>query len=144
MTTTITSPTTTPSVADVLAGRRSAILSRRQAPKAERVADPNDQAVTVYDNERAAMELCRDRALLKQIDHALDRVQAGEYGICVECENPIPAKRLAAAPEATRCVRCQEAVERGGQAEADSPAAGLDHPTRGQPSKHRSEMMEAV
>ena len=47
---------------------------------------------------------------LRQIQEALDRLQLGEYGICLSCEEPIPGKRLQALPWARFCVPCQEKV----------------------------------
>jgi DnaK suppressor protein len=42
------------------------------------------------------------------IDEALDRIHAGDYGMCLACGDPIPAKRLRAVPWARYCVPCQE------------------------------------
>jgi DnaK suppressor protein len=47
---------------------------------------------------------------LRQIQEALDRLQLGDYGICLSCEEPIPLKRLKALPWAKYCVPCQEKV----------------------------------
>lgn len=48
-----------------------------------------------------------------QIEHALQRITEGRYGFCEDCRAPIPAERLAARPEATRCVVCQRRHEQG-------------------------------
>ena len=45
------------------------------------------------------------------VEAALARLDSGEYGICVECERPIAAKRLAAVPWASQCVPCQEQLD---------------------------------
>ena len=42
---------------------------------------------------------------------ALERLEDGEYGICVECGEQIGLKRLAAVPWADRCVECQSQRE---------------------------------
>ena len=42
-----------------------------------------------------------------EIDAALSRVDAGTYGICESCGNPIPEPRLEVVPEATLCVGCK-------------------------------------
>lgn len=47
---------------------------------------------------------------LRQIQEALDRLELGEYGICLSCEAAIPAKRLRALPWAKYCVPCQERI----------------------------------
>jgi DnaK suppressor protein len=49
--------------------------------------------------------------MLKNITAALARLHAGDYGICRECEEEIPAKRLRALPFATTCLSCQESAE---------------------------------
>jgi DnaK suppressor protein len=46
-------------------------------------------------------------AELDAVSGALRRMQAGRYGLCVDCEEPIPYGRLAAEPWALRCVACQ-------------------------------------
>jgi DnaK suppressor protein len=54
-----------------------------------------------------------DYAQLQLIEAALDRLDSGDYGVCLSCEEPIPPKRLQAVPWARYCVGCQEAgVER--------------------------------
>jgi DnaK suppressor protein len=47
---------------------------------------------------------------LRQIQEALDRLQLGEFGICLSCEDPIAPKRLQALPWAKFCVTCQERI----------------------------------
>ncbi len=49
--------------------------------------------------------------LLQHIELALQRIEAGEYGICVRCEEPIAFARLQAQPAATLCIECQSASE---------------------------------
>jgi RNA polymerase-binding transcription factor DksA len=44
------------------------------------------------------------------IDAALDRIEAGTFGICVVCEETIPSARIAAAPAAIRCKDCASAA----------------------------------
>ncbi len=48
----------------------------------------------------------RRRARALQIAAALKRLDAGDYGYCVGCGEPIPAKRLAIDLTAARCVAC--------------------------------------
>lgn len=47
----------------------------------------------------------------EQADHARDRLAQGAYGICEDCGQRIGGERLAALPDATRCVGCQAAWE---------------------------------
>jgi DnaK suppressor protein len=48
------------------------------------------------------------RAGLLQAEHALEQLEAGTYGICENCGNPIGKLRLQARPRATLCMPCQE------------------------------------
>jgi DnaK suppressor protein len=49
---------------------------------------------------------------LKQIQQALNVMDAGDYGFCRKCDEPVGWRRLKARPEAAFCVRCQTAIER--------------------------------
>lgn len=44
--------------------------------------------------------------LLSKVDHALDRMAAGDYGICESCGTSIPIERLDVLPYSTLCVEC--------------------------------------
>lgn len=48
---------------------------------------------------------------LQRIEAALAALDAGTYGTCRECKEPIGLKRLEALPEAPFCVPCQESFE---------------------------------
>lgn len=52
--------------------------------------------------ELEARTLARHEALVE----ALRRLEAGTYGVCVSCREPIPYGRLLVMPEAARCVTC--------------------------------------
>lgn len=47
----------------------------------------------------------------KKIEHALERVANGSYGICEGCDAEIPAARLTAKPSVSLCLACQEQHE---------------------------------
>ena len=51
--------------------------------------------------------------VLAAIDVALERVDAGTYGICTACGRPIGDERLEAIPYATQCIDCRRKEERG-------------------------------
>jgi len=50
-----------------------------------------------------------------KLRNALDHLRDGDYGTCVECDEPIAAARLRAMPEVETCVRCQDRIERYGR-----------------------------
>lgn len=51
------------------------------------------------------------RLRLDQVRAARERLAAGDYGRCLECEEAIAAARLAARPEAALCLSCQSEQE---------------------------------
>ncbi len=75
--------------------------------KMGRVAE-EDQAQLSHDEFISLRLNSLDYVQLRMIEEALDRIEAGDYGICLGCEEPIPAKRLQAVPWAKYCVTCQQ------------------------------------
>ena len=53
----------------------------------------------------------RESAEIDAIDAALQRIEDGSYGRCVECGAEIATARLLAAPQAQRCIACQGEYE---------------------------------
>lgn len=77
--------------------------------KMGRVAE-EDQAQMSHDESVSLHLNSLDYVQLRLVEEALDRLHAGDYGICLACEEPIPAKRLQALPWARYCVSCQDEV----------------------------------
>lgn len=46
--------------------------------------------------------------MLNAVEAALERIDAGTYGICSNCDSEIPEARLEANPAATECLDCSE------------------------------------
>jgi DnaK suppressor protein len=84
-----------------------------------RVAE-EDQAQLSHDEFISLRLNSLDYVQLRMIEEALDRIEAGDYGVCLSCEEPIPAKRLEALPWAKFCVSCQQSL---GSMQDDSPSA---------------------
>ena len=85
----------------------------RRSPRREDlwIVQSNEQIEMVQlagQREFAARTLEREAKSLMQIGAALKRIDCGEFGICIECEEPISPKRLAAVPWAAYCLHCQE------------------------------------
>jgi len=94
-----------------------------------RVAE-DDQAQISHDEFVSLQLNGLDYAQLRLVEEALDRLDSGDYGTCLSCEERIPVKRLRVLPWARYCVKCQEGVGAGLEAawaaEDDGP-----HPLRG-------------
>lgn len=86
--------------------------ARRGEQRSEPFKDPYGAAATVHDEEIAAAVVDRRARELAEVSHALERMDAGGYGVCRDCGAPIPEARLRVLPFATRCVACQARAER--------------------------------
>lgn len=74
-------------------------------------ADQLDLAVTESDRDFTLRLADRERRLLRKIKHAMERMQAGEYGACTNCGSAITFPRLRARPVATLCIDCKTEAE---------------------------------
>ena len=86
------------------ADRRPVELDQTRQGRLSRMDALQGQALAAATERRRGVELAR-------IEAALERIEAGEYGDCAGCGEPIPAKRLAFDPAAPTCVDC---ASRGG------------------------------
>jgi DnaK suppressor protein len=75
-------------------------------------ADANDRASSETDQSLELRTRDRMRKLIKKINQALDRIEAGTYGYCEETGEPIGLARLEARPVATLSIEAQERHER--------------------------------
>jgi RNA polymerase-binding protein DksA len=83
-------------------------VARQTESSAERSPDPgNAEAGSMkfeYEKELSMQQNSID--LLRKVEHALDRVEKGSYGVCEVCGESIPVARLEALPYASLCVDC--------------------------------------
>lgn len=97
---------------DALLSRLDAADDAVRADRADATADDeHDPEGSTLSGEWQRIEALR-RSLGEEraeVAAALERVDAGTYGICVVCGRPIPAARLEARPMATMCVACAAA-----------------------------------
>ena len=75
--------------------------------------DIADKASSSYAKEFLYSLSNTERSILEEIGEAIARIDEGDYGVCVECENKISKKRLDAVPWARHCVPCKELIEQG-------------------------------
>jgi DnaK suppressor protein len=78
----------------------------------EKAADALDEVQQMGERELAIRNLDRDSKMSHQIRRALKRIENGTYGVCLNCDEEILPKRLAAVPWANFCIKCQEKVDR--------------------------------
>ncbi len=74
--------------------------------------DQADAGTKTFEREQE-LSIANNRLdLLTQMERAIERIDAGTYGRCESCGNPIPKARLQAFPSATLCVACKQREER--------------------------------
>jgi len=107
----------------LLAKREEIVTSSRQRDEIC-VVRSNDEIETIQlagEREFAVLALERESKSLMQVSAALRRIDDGDFGICLECEEPISSKRLAAVPWAYYCLQCQEMHDSHETADAFDP-----------------------
>jgi len=76
------------------------------------VQDIGDVSANTYNRQILLSLNDSQRVMLSDIDEALDRIQAGEYGTCIECGDPISIRRLEVRPQARYCIECKTDIEK--------------------------------
>ncbi len=71
-----------------------------------------DVGTDAMEREKAFLFASNEGHLLREIDDALRKIYAGEYGSCENCQRPIARARLEAVPYARLCKACKENEER--------------------------------
>jgi len=92
---------------------RRSMSAQKAAQVVARLDVPSDEGDLSQQHHEEWIFLNRnsiDMKLLREIAGALHRLDQDHYGVCLECEEPISAKRLDAVPWARYCVSCQELI----------------------------------
>jgi len=74
--------------------------------------DQADVGAKTFEREHELALTHNARELLVQNERAIARIEAGTYGTCESCGEPIGKARLQAFPRATLCVSCKQREER--------------------------------
>jgi RNA polymerase-binding protein DksA len=84
------------------------------ATRDSNVDDEHDPegATIAFERSQVGALIRQARRHLAEIDAAVERLDAGTYGTCVRCGQPIGEARLAARPVAVTCIRCATARPR--------------------------------
>ena len=91
------------------------VLKNRDGITIEKSPDALDEVQNAAERELAIRNLDRESNLLRNVRAALRRIDEGEFGTCVHCEEEISPKRIAAVPWTPYCIACQEAADRAQQ-----------------------------
>ncbi len=74
----------------------------------ERIPDPStgEGGTLAFEYEMERQLDATSLSQVQRIEHALERMEDGTYGLCESCGAPIPIDRLRALPHSTLCVAC--------------------------------------
>jgi DnaK suppressor protein len=100
---------------DVSAMARSALNKTRTESSGDLSSMPIHMADLGSDNYEQEFTLSlmeSEEGMLGKIEAALERIEEGVYGLCLECEGKIPKTRLNAIPYTPYCVKCASKLER--------------------------------
>ena len=104
---------------DILLAKKKEILRNAQRTlnedmtlDADDLPDEMDLASSEYLHSFTFRLRGREKVFLQKIDHALEKIKEGNFGVCEQCGEPISLKRLEARLETTLCIRCKEDQER--------------------------------
>jgi len=81
------------------------LVNARQDSNSDDEHDPEGSTLAFERSQTDAL-LAQSTQRLSQIGEALERLDAGTYGLCVRCGEPIAAARLEARPYAPNCIGC--------------------------------------
>lgn len=87
-------------------------VSAARDPEGPEVGDAMDEVARVSEHEESGARNERDKGRLIQIDHALAKIERGEYGVSEDSGEPIGFGRLRAVPWARLTVEEEEELER--------------------------------
>ena len=103
-----------------LLAKREELLERVKAARdsekestGKEAPDLGDRALSTVIRDLSYQLTAGERDIVRRVDLALDRIESGEFGVCVECEKKVQLGRLDAVPWARHCIDCQELHDRG-------------------------------
>lgn len=70
----------------------------------------DDNAMEIAEYVDDATIEARIESELRDIEFALKAINAGNYGICKYCKEPIDEKRLEARPASSSCIKCKKVL----------------------------------
>ncbi len=71
-----------------------------------------DVGTDAQEREKSYFLLSRENKFLTHLNAALERIQTGEYGVCIECGELIPKERLEEVPHTQHCVKCKNKAKK--------------------------------
>jgi len=78
----------------------------------DRPSDVADKAIDKVSRTLAAATIEHLGHRIREVEAALERLEEGSYGICIDCGRRVSQARIRANPTARRCLKCQSSFEK--------------------------------
>ena len=88
-----------------LTGEFDEVVAASRDTNADDEHDP-EGATIAFERSQLATLVRQVRSHLSEVDAAIERLEAGAYGTCESCGQPIAPARLEARPVARTCIKC--------------------------------------
>jgi len=86
-------------------------LYSMSVPSVDRAVSPLNKkfeaANQILELEQRLGKVRRIKQQMADIEHALQKLEQGTYGVCDSCKKPIASERLKAVPQASLCLECK-------------------------------------
>lgn len=99
-------------------------LGREYKKEMDSALDEGDKALTDLAEETGLTLIDLRKDTLEKIEHALQKLDEGTYGICADCDTEISEARLKALPFAVYCIECKQKREELEQIEKERDRFG--------------------
>jgi DnaK suppressor protein len=73
-----------------------------------------DMGTDTFEQDNTLLLMHNEEETLNQIESALERIEKGNYGFCIECGARIPKARINALPYTPHCVKCASQIQGSG------------------------------
>ena len=103
-------------------------LGKEYRREIETALDEGDRAIADLAEETGLAIVNLRKEMLEKIDHALEKLDQGTYGICDDCGGEISEQRLKAVPFAIYCIECKQKREELEQIEQEREPFGAPAP----------------
>jgi DnaK suppressor protein len=100
---------------DELAQLQTSASSSEERREGSPFGKREEEATETLELEKRLTMENRIRQEMAAVEHALDKIEKGTYGLCDNCGQPIGPERLEALPQASLCVQCKALLTKNGK-----------------------------
>jgi DnaK suppressor protein len=102
-------------LADELAQLQTSASSSEERREGSPFGKREEEATETLELEKRLTMENRIRQEMAAVEHALEKIDKGTYGLCDNCGQPIAEERLEALPQANLCVKCKALLTKNGK-----------------------------